>query len=195
MLIRTLLAAALVASLTFASAQGSGGAPAQQDAQSQGAAAAPKQEEQKQQDPSSDKKKKKDKKKKSDKADQDTLDTTVFSERVANDVLGQIRDGLEGHTQRLMLGAFDRDKMDGFLQFEDQIEAYFNRYNGFRVHFTIVQTAVEGPRGIVLVNARIEQIPSAGGAPVNKAGQLRFELERGRKGWKVVDFHNRGFFS
>jgi len=55
-------------------------------------------------------------------------DATVFDERAAAAVLGTVRDGLEGHSQRLLLSAFDGEKMGGFLSFEDQIEAYFTRY-------------------------------------------------------------------
>lgn len=140
-----------------------------------------------------DKKKKKDKKKS---GGQDVIDTSsVFNQKIANDVLGQIRDGLEGHSRRLMLSAFDGDKMDGYLNFEDQIDAYFNRYEAFRVHFRISNVTVEGTRGVVLVDTDLEQTPSGGAAPVRKRGQLRFELELGRKGWRVVDFRDRGFFS
>jgi len=140
--------------------------------------------------------KKKDKKKQDKSGGQDALNTEVFSETVANTVLRDVKDGLEGHSQRLMLSAFDPDKMDGYLAFEDQMEAFFNRYESFRVHYRIVQTTVEGPRAIVLADVQMEVIPRGGGAPPTRRNeQLRFELERGRKGWKIVDFRPRGFFS
>ena len=85
-------------------------------------------------------KKKKDKEKKN--GPKDEVNTEVFSQAVANDVLGQVRDGLEGHSSRLMLGAFDQDKMDGYLSFEDQIEALFQRYDSFRVHYRISNSTV-----------------------------------------------------
>ncbi|MGC2322773.1 MAG: hypothetical protein WA463_09105 [Terriglobales bacterium] len=138
-------------------------------------------------------KKKKDKK---DKGSQDDLNTEVFSTAVANNVLNDLRDGLEGHTPRLLLSAFDRDKMDGYLEFEDQIQAFFNRYESFRVYFRIVQSSTDGPKGIVLVDIQLEEIPrGATSPPVRKNGQMRFELERGKKGWKIVDFNPRTFFS
>jgi hypothetical protein len=140
--------------------------------------------------------KKKDKKKKDKSGGQDVLNTEVFSETVANTVLRDVKDGLEGHSQRLLLSAFDPDKMDGYLAFEDQMEAFFSRYESFRVHYRIVQTTVEGPRAIVLADVQMEVIPRGGGAaPSRRNEQLRFELERGRKGWKIVDFRPRSFFS
>lgn len=142
-----------------------------------------------------DKKDKKDKKKKDKSAPKDEVNTEVFSQAVANDVLGQIRDGLEGHSQRLMLGAFDQDKMDGYLSFEDQIEALFNRYDSFRVHYRISNSAVEGSKAIVLVDWEMEEIPKTNGSPQRRNGQVKFEMERGRKGWKVTDVSPRGIFS
>ncbi len=143
--------------------------------------------------PADNKDKKKDKKKNKS---QDVLNTDVFTDDVARYVLGEIRDGLEGHLQRLMLAAFDDDKMPGYLQFEDQIQAMFDKYSEFRVHFRILQTTVEGSKGVVLVSFDLEEIPNTQGAqPLRKSSQVRFELERGRRGWRVVDFSPRGFFS
>jgi hypothetical protein len=149
-----------------------------------------------QQQPPPDQSKDKKKKDKKDKGSQDVVNTEVFSTAVANNVLNDLRDGLEGHTQRLMLSAFDADKMDGYLQFEDQIEAFFNKYTSFSVYFRIAQSATDGPKGIVLVDIQLEEIPRvATSPPIRKNGQMRFELERGKKGWKIVDFSPRNFFS
>ncbi|MGZ4825920.1 MAG: hypothetical protein ACXVY9_01065 [Terriglobales bacterium] len=138
----------------------------------------------------------KDKKKKKDKnKPQDVYDSAIFSQAVANSVLSDLRDGLEGHSQRLVLSAFDQDKMDGYLTFGDQIEAMMQRYDSFRVHFNITQSTIEGPKGVVLVDWQMEEIPRTGGVPIRRNGQVKFEMERGRKGWKIVDFNPRGFFS
>lgn len=157
------------------------------------------QDEPKEQPPTAEKQKeskKQDKKKKDKSGGRDDLNTEVFSDAVANHVLRDVKDGLEGHSQRLMLSAFDPDKMDGYLAFEDQLEAFFNRYESFRLHYRIVQSTVEGARAIVLTDVQLEVIPRGGGAPPSRRNeQLRFELERGRKGWKIVDFRPRGFFS
>jgi hypothetical protein len=151
------------------------------------------------QDNSAPKDQKKAKKKKKDKGSQDVVNSDVFSEDVAKSVLDDIRDGLEGHSYRLMESAFDDDKMDGYLSFEDALEAMFQRYSEFRVHFSIAQTTTEGPKGIVLVDIQMEEVPnSTNGAnvvPQRRESQVRFELERGKKGWKIVDFSPRSFFS
>ena len=155
------------------------------------------QQDQSQNQNDTDKNKRDKKKKKKDKgsADDATIPTT-FSDAVAQDVLQQLADGLEGHSERLMLSVFDDNKMDGYLNFEDQIEAFFQRYDSFRVHFRISQATTEGDKGVVLVDIEMEETPRSGNArPVRKNDQMRFEMERGKKGWKIVDLRPRTFFS
>lgn len=142
--------------------------------------------------------KKKDKKKKDDKKSGDSLAKDVnvtFSKGVAEDLLAQIQNGLEGHIYRSMLKAFDDDKMDGYLNFEDQLDRYFQQYSSFRVRFRIANITVEGNRGILLVDADLEQVPNNSGTPQRKRAQLKFEVENGKKGWKIVYMNNQGFFS
>ena len=154
------------------------------------------QQDQSQNQNDQDKKKDKKKKKKDKGSADDATIPTTFSESVAQDVLQQLTDGLEGHSQRLMLSAFDDNKMDGYLNFEDQIEAFFQRYDSFRIHYRIVQATTEGDKGVVLVDIEMESIPrSANAQPVRKRDQMRFEMERGKKGWKIVDLRPRPFFS
>jgi hypothetical protein len=126
---------------------------------------------------------------------QDDVDAAVFSEAAANSVLRDMRDGIEGRSQRLFLSAFDPDKMDGYLNFEDQIQSFFDRHESLRLHYRITQTTSEGGRGVALVSVDMELIPRGATAPQRRSTQMRFELERGRRGWKVVDFRPRDFFN
>ncbi len=123
-------------------------------------------------------------------------DAETFSDAVAGEALNQVRDGLEAHSQTLMLAAFDREKMQGYRAFEDQITAYFERYEGFRVRYRILQTMLEGARGIALVEFEVEQTPRGDNSPPQRrSAQLRFELERAGKSWKFVEVQPRSFFS
>ena len=118
----------------------------------------------------------------------------AFDEGAAAGVLGTLRDGLESHSQRRLLSAFEAGKMDGYLAFEDQIDAYFARYEGFRATFRILQISEENQRGVILAEFQVENEPPRGGRSSRREGQLRFELERGAKGWKIVDLNPRDFF-
>jgi len=141
--------------------------------------------------------KKEKKKRKKEKGSPDNVTVAItFSDAVAEEVLQQLADGLEGHNERLLLSAFDDNKMDGYLNFEDQILAMFQRYDSFRVHFRIVQATTEGDKGVVLVDMEMEKNPSSSNLqPVRKREEIRFEVEHGKKGWKIVDLRPRTFFT
>lgn len=95
-----------------------------------------------------------------------------------------------------MLSVFDRDGMDGYLNFSDQIAALFQRVDAFRLHYTIEQATGEGAKGTGLVDFELEELPSTGNIePILKHDQLTFEMVRGKKGWKIVDVSPRAFFS
>ena len=54
---------------------------------------------------------------------------------------------------------------------------------------------MENNKGVVLALFEMEEMPKNGGTPQRRSQQVRFELERGRKGWRIVDYNPRGFFS
>ena len=86
--------------------------------------------------------------------------------------------------------------MAGYLNFEQQIMTFFRTYDSFRVHFRISETSTEASKGVALIDFEMEELPrAADGQPVRKRDQLRFEMERGDKGWKIVDLQPRNFFS
>jgi ketosteroid isomerase-like protein len=119
----------------------------------------------------------------------------VFDERAAAVVLGTIRDGLEGHSAHRLLSAFDAHKMDGYGSFQDQIDAYFAANESIRVTLRILETSQEGDRGFILAAFQLENNPRDGEQLSRREAQLRFVLERGPQGWKIVDFDPREFFS
>ena len=47
----------------------------------------------------------------------------------------------------------------------------------------------------MLVDWEMEELPKGSGSPQRRNGQIKFEMERGRKGWKITDFTPRGLFS
>ncbi len=124
----------------------------------------------------------------------DAQDTAESSRLAVEGVFRQIRDGLEGHSQRAMLRAFDGERMEGFLSFQDQLESFFSEYSDLRVNIRIVQSTIENDKAAVTANFTLEETSRAG-QTTRKEGRLSFELEHTKKGWKIVDFSPRNFFS
>lgn len=149
------------------------------------------------QSPDSDPNQQTKKQKKKEKGAADDLGAgTSFSDAVAEDVLHVLADGLQGHNEGRMLSVFDGSAMDGYLNFSDQVSAMFQQYDSFRVHYNIDQIMTDGTKGAALVDFEMEEATASGSVqPVYKHEQVRFEMQRGKKGWKIVDVKPRAFFS
>jgi hypothetical protein len=120
---------------------------------------------------------------------------TQFSDAVAAKLLEQVRVGLETLDPDAVLAAFDRSKMPDYDGFRDQLRSFFAKYQQIRVHYKITQTWVQNDRGIVLTEFDMEAAPQESEPPSHPTGQLRFEMQRGQRGWKIVEISPRGFFS
>lgn len=133
----------------------------------------------------------------SKKRNQDSPEITSaeFSEPVAERLVQQLGEGLQDHNARRMLTAFDADAMEGYTNFQDQIAAFFERYDSFRVHFRIAEIRTEGAMGLVLLDFEIEEISRSSDTPVRRNERLQLEIKKGKKGWKIVDLKPRAFFS
>ncbi len=119
-----------------------------------------------------------------------------FSAAVATRLLDKLRSALESGSLEDMLETFDREKMPNYNAFRDQLRSFFSQYQDLRVRYHITQTWNENGRGIALADFEMEGVPTSGGIPpLHSQGQIRFEFEPGRKGWKIVDLDPRGFFS
>ena len=123
---------------------------------------------------------------------QDQEPANGFTEGAAAKLLGQIAEGLQGHSSKKMLNAFDFARMDDAASFKEQITAFFNQYETFRVHFKLVEVK----DGTAVVDAELDATPrDAIAPPVHKRLQLTFSAANGAVGWKFVDVQPRTFFS
>ena len=136
------------------------------------------------------------KKKRKNKGTDESSSSQTFSEEVAATVIERFTKGFEDHNERVALSAFDSSRMDGYLNFQNQLHALFQSYDAFRVHYRMAQVTTDDQKGVAMVDFELEESPGSGSMqPVRKQDQLRFEMERGDKGWKIVDVTPRTFFS
>jgi len=119
-----------------------------------------------------------------------------FSNDVVSRLLQQVTQGLITHNQRQMLSAFDPARMKNYAQFRDNLAALFAKYESFRAAYRLRQSWPQGERGVIIADFELEGSPlEEGSPPFRRSAQLRFEFERGRKGWRIVDATPRAFFS
>ncbi len=119
-----------------------------------------------------------------------------FTTPVASQLLAQVREGLEGRSQKKILAAFDLSQMTNGPLFRQQIAGLFNQTESVRVHLNLVEIeAGDAGRQRVAVEAEMEADPRGNGLPVHKRARLTFIAERSAHGWKFTGVEPRSFFS
>jgi hypothetical protein len=111
----------------------------------------------------------------------------LYSEQDASKSLGLLKKGAESHDLEQILSAFDSERMDGYLTLEGQADEFVRRYDPVRFYFRILQTSIEGGKGIAMVEIQMEAEPrDSNGVPIRRDQQFRFEFMNGKAGWKIV---------
>jgi hypothetical protein len=120
----------------------------------------------------------------------------AFSPKVASQLLAQVREGLEGRSQKKFLSAFSLSSMAGSAVFKQQINGLFSRTDSVRIHMNLVEVSSSAPdHPIVLVDAEMEASPRDNSLPVHKRTRLAFTAEKTLSGWRFVNVQPRSFFS
>jgi hypothetical protein len=130
-------------------------------------------------------------------ADKQSTAPDGFSEEVAEQVIHRLSDGLVQHNARRMLSAFDPEGMSGYTNFSNQIQAMFQRYDSFRIHYRIASVEATSDGGTATVDLELEEMPRSSDdrLPVRKAEKIRLQMKSSKKGWKIVELQPRDFFS
>lgn len=110
-------------------------------------------------------------------------------------VIEQMRAGLEQHNLQNMLAAFDERAMGNFAQFREQLAAYFQRNESFRVRTRVLAAEAVGENISSVVEIELEVQPAGGNGPATrKSARMRIELGRAANGWKIRELSPRAFF-
>lgn len=119
-----------------------------------------------------------------------------FSPHIASQLLSQVREGVEGRSQKKMFAAFALNKMENGPLFKQQIAGLFNRTETIRVHLNLVEaSATAETQASVQVDAEMEADPRDNSLPVHRRARVTFTVEKTAVGWKFVDVQPRSFFS
>lgn len=120
----------------------------------------------------------------------------ALSKGDAMTVLRQVETGLVNHNPRIMLNAFDLARMTDGRVFQQETFSFFDLTARIRVHFNLLQTAMDGARGVADVNMEMEAEMRDDRLPVvHKQAQLHLVFEKSGGGWRIVDITPRDFFS
>jgi hypothetical protein len=119
-----------------------------------------------------------------------------LSDEVVRDVLDHLQRGIETHDLDRVLDIFDRQNMKDFAQFQDQMVAFFRRYDSIRFRYQLLQVTSDKDSGSAIADIDMDADPSdILPTPQRRSTQMRFQLKRSPKGWKVVALKPADFFN
>ena len=124
------------------------------------------------------------------------LEAQEFSAAVSEAALAELRAGFQNHNAEQVMAMFERARLAGWSEMRDLLENRMAAYDTFRMGYHVVTTSSEGGRGTVVAEVELESVAQAGvTSPERRSATLRLTLERGPKGWRIVDYSPRGFFT
>jgi len=119
-----------------------------------------------------------------------------FNDHAAAVLLGQIKESLQGHSQKKLLASFDLTRMKDGALFKQQINSFFDQTGTIRVHFNLQQASTEENKDVAVLDAEMEAEALDGNTPsLHKHVQLRLTAEPSASGWKITEVQPRSFFS
>jgi len=124
------------------------------------------------------------------------LEAPEFSAAVGEAALAELRAGFQNHNAEQVMAMFERGRLAGWSEMRDRLQNRMASYDSFRMGYHLESTAAEGGRGTVVAEVELEGVAQAGvTSPERRSATLRLILERGPKGWRIVDYSPRGFFT
>lgn len=118
----------------------------------------------------------------------------AFTEKTASEMLLQLSEALESHSQKRFLALFDLPQMKGGGLFKQQVNLFFTQTESIRVHLNLVETTIEQERATMSVDAELDAQPMNGPA-WRKNERLTLTIASAGGSWKFVDVQSRSFFS
>jgi hypothetical protein len=124
--------------------------------------------------------------------------TEIFdlSHEIVGDVLTNLQRGMETHNLDRVLAIFDPSGMPNYARFRDQMVAFFAHHDSFKFRYRLLQ--VSGDKDVAIATADVEMDAEPSDilpTEQRRSTQIRFELKRGPKGWKVIGLRPADFFN
>ena len=122
--------------------------------------------------------------------------TIDLSDEVVRDILTNLQRGIDTHELERVLDIFDRQNMKDFAQFQDQMVAFFRRYDSIRFRYQLLQVTSDKEGGFAIADLDMDADPSdILPTPQRRSTQMRFQMKRSPKGWKVIALKPSDFFN
>jgi len=100
------------------------------------------------------------------------------SDQIASRLLQQLGQGLKAHSQKRVLAVFDFPQMTRGMLFKEQITNFLFQTESIRLHANLMESAVDGDRATMTVEAEMELEPRNGGPHSRRSERVTFVAAR-----------------
>ena len=119
-----------------------------------------------------------------------------LSDEVVRDVLTGLQRGIETHDLDRVLDSFDPQNMKGYSQFRAQMATFFLRYDSVKFRYQLLQVSSDKDLGFAIADLDMDADPyDILPTQQRRSAQMRFQMKRGPKGWKVIAMQPADFFN
>ena len=124
-----------------------------------------------------------------------SANSTDLSDELIKDVLSDFQQGFETHNLNKVLSVFDADAMPDFSQFRDRMVAYFRLHESFKLRYQLLQVNADKDIGTATADIEMDEDPlDTLPTPKRRSTQMRFQIKRSPKGWRIIGLRPMDFF-
>lgn len=119
-----------------------------------------------------------------------------LSDEVVRDVLSSFQRGFETHNLEKVLDVFAPQDMPDYAQFRDQMVAFFRLHESVKLRYRLLQVTSDKDLGFAIADIEMDEDPlDTLPTPQRRSTQMRFQLKREPKGWRIVGLRPSDFFT
>ena len=119
-----------------------------------------------------------------------------LSDDVVRDVLSNFQRGFETLSIDKVLEGFDPQDMPDYSDFRAQLVAFFRLHDRVKLRYQLLQVSADGDSCTATVDLEMEDDPSDTlPTPQRRSTQMRFQLKREAKGWRIIGLRPADFFA
>ncbi len=130
---------------------------------------------------------------KSQTPDEEELD---LNDQVIRDVFGPLQRGMQSHNLYQVLATFDEQGTSDYAQIRDQLRAFFYQYDEIRFRYKLLQVTSDKDHASAVAEVQVDATPAdPSQVTLRRETQMRFRMNLGHKGWRLVGFSPPDFFT
>jgi hypothetical protein len=119
-----------------------------------------------------------------------------LNDQVAHDVLQPLSVGMQSQNLQLILSVFDKKELASYSDLQGELRAFFQQFSQINFRYQVLQTTADGDHGSATADLSMDAVPyELSQISSRRNVQMRFQLKREAKGWKITGFTPADFFA